>query len=86
MDHLLALQIEHFAAVIRGDTKPLVSGRDGLQNLRVILNESVTVYLIEPHRGYAEAAAVQLRLHKVHPAWNYTISPTRQKQSRRKRN
>jgi predicted dehydrogenase len=31
----LALQIEHFAAVIRGDAKPLVSGRDGLQNLRV---------------------------------------------------
>ena len=31
----LTLQIEHFAAVIRGDTKPLVSGRDGLQNLRV---------------------------------------------------
>src|SRR3989441_8024879 len=31
----LALQIEHFAAVIRGETVPLVSGRDGLQNLRV---------------------------------------------------
>ena len=31
----LALQIEHFAAVIRGDATPLVSGRDGLQNLRV---------------------------------------------------
>jgi predicted dehydrogenase len=31
----LARQIEHFAAVIRGDAKPLVSGRDGLQNLRV---------------------------------------------------
>ena len=31
----LALQIEHFAAVIRGDAKPLVSGRDGLQNLPV---------------------------------------------------
>ena len=31
----LALQIEHFAAVIRGEAKPLVSGRDGLQNLRV---------------------------------------------------
>jgi transposase len=29
-----------------------------LQNLRVIGNESVTVYLIEPHRGFAEAAAV----------------------------
>jgi len=31
----LALQIEHFAALIRGDEKALVSGRDGLQNLRV---------------------------------------------------
>jgi predicted dehydrogenase len=31
----LAHQIEHFAAVIRGEAKPLVSGRDGLQNLRV---------------------------------------------------
>ncbi len=31
----LALKIEHFSAVIRGDAKPLVSGRDGLQNLRV---------------------------------------------------
>jgi len=31
----LARQIEHFAAVIRGEAKPLVSGRDGLQNLRV---------------------------------------------------
>ncbi len=31
----LARQIEHFAAVIRGDAKPLVSGRDGLQNLRI---------------------------------------------------
>ena len=31
----LALQIEHFAAVIRGDATPIVSGRDGLQNLRV---------------------------------------------------
>jgi len=31
----LARQIEHFAAVIRGDAKPLVTGRDGLQNLRV---------------------------------------------------
>ena len=31
----LASQIEHFAAVIRGEAQPLVSGRDGLQNLRV---------------------------------------------------
>lgn len=32
----LALQIAHFAAVIRGDAVPLVTGRDGLQNLRVV--------------------------------------------------
>jgi len=29
-------QIEHFAAVIRDDVKPLVSGREGLETLRVI--------------------------------------------------
>jgi len=34
-DDPLARQIEHFAALIRGEVKPLVSGRDGLQNLRV---------------------------------------------------
>lgn len=38
------------------DTGWRVGGR--LQNLRVIGNESVTVYRIEPHRGFAEAAAV----------------------------
>jgi predicted dehydrogenase len=32
----LANQIEHFAAVIRGDAEPLVTCRDGLQNLRVV--------------------------------------------------
>lgn len=32
----LALQIEHFAAVIRGEAQPLVSVRDGVQNLRVV--------------------------------------------------
>ena len=31
----LARQIEHFGAVIRGEVEPLVSARDGLQNLRV---------------------------------------------------
>ncbi len=31
----LALQIEHFGAVIRGEAQPLVTGRDGLENLRV---------------------------------------------------
>ena len=31
----LAEQVAHFAAVIRGDAEPLVSARDGLQNLRV---------------------------------------------------
>jgi predicted dehydrogenase len=31
----LANQIEHYAAVIRGEAEPLVSARDGLMNLRV---------------------------------------------------
>ncbi|MDQ6618290.1 MAG: Gfo/Idh/MocA family oxidoreductase [Pseudomonadota bacterium] len=31
----LARQIEHFAAVLRGDAEPLVTCRDGLQNLKV---------------------------------------------------
>jgi predicted dehydrogenase len=31
----LAQQVEHFAAVIRGEAEPLVTCRDGLQNLRV---------------------------------------------------
>jgi predicted dehydrogenase len=31
----LALQVEHFAAVIRGEHEPLVTCRDGLQNLRI---------------------------------------------------
>ena len=31
----LGLQIEHFARVIRGEAEPLVSVRDGLQNLRI---------------------------------------------------
>jgi predicted dehydrogenase len=32
----LARQIEHFGRVILGEEKPLVTGRDGLQNLRVV--------------------------------------------------
>jgi len=32
----LALQLSHFCAVIRGEATPLVSARDGLQNLRVV--------------------------------------------------
>jgi transposase len=38
------------------DTGWRVGGRS--QNLRVLGSEQVTVYLIEPHRGYAEAAAI----------------------------
>jgi predicted dehydrogenase len=34
-DDPLGLQIEHFARVIRGEAEPLVSVRDGLQNLRI---------------------------------------------------
>jgi predicted dehydrogenase len=32
----LAAQIDHFVAVIRGEAEPLVSARDGLQNLRIV--------------------------------------------------
>lgn len=37
----LVRQVEHFAAVIRGDATPLVSGREGLMTLAVI--EAITV-------------------------------------------
>jgi predicted dehydrogenase len=33
----LARQLEHFCSVIRGETEPLVTGREGLQTLRVTL-------------------------------------------------
>ena len=33
--HPLEHQLEHFCAVIRGEAQPLVTARDGLQNLRV---------------------------------------------------
>jgi predicted dehydrogenase len=39
-DDPLALQLEHFCAVVRGEAAPLVSVRDGLQNLRVV--EAIT--------------------------------------------
>lgn len=32
----LAAQLAHFAAVVRGEAEPLVTGRDGLQSLRVV--------------------------------------------------
>jgi predicted dehydrogenase len=31
----LARQIEHFGRVVRGEAEPIVSARDGLQNLRI---------------------------------------------------
>ena len=37
----LARQIEHFGRVIRGEATPLVTGRDGLQNLRVV--DAITI-------------------------------------------
>ena len=33
----LARQLKHFCSVIRGETEPSVTGRDGLQTLRVTL-------------------------------------------------
>jgi predicted dehydrogenase len=35
LDDPIKLQMEHFGAVVRGECAPLVSARDGLQNLRV---------------------------------------------------
>ena len=32
----LAIQVEHFAAVIRGEVEPICSGRDGLKTLLVV--------------------------------------------------
>jgi predicted dehydrogenase len=46
----LANQIEHFAAVIRGEAQPIVSGRDGLNTLRVteaISEAATTGQLVE---------------------------------------
>jgi predicted dehydrogenase len=34
-DDPLARQLEHFGRVVRGETKPVVTARDGLQNLRI---------------------------------------------------
>jgi predicted dehydrogenase len=34
-DDPLARQIEHFGRVARGEARPIVSARDGLQNLRI---------------------------------------------------
>ena len=34
-DDPLKHQLEHFGAVIRGEATPLVTARDGLQNLRI---------------------------------------------------
>jgi Predicted dehydrogenases and related proteins len=46
----LARQLEHFCAVIRGDTAPLVTVRDGLQNLLV------TEAIVEAARGSRDIA------------------------------
>ncbi|MEH6648675.1 MAG: Gfo/Idh/MocA family oxidoreductase [Motiliproteus sp.] len=49
----LELQLEHFCSVIRGECEPLVSVRDGLQNLRIteaITNAAKTGSLIEIDR------------------------------------
>ena len=63
LGNLAAPTYEHLTASLRhspwnglDDTGWRVGGQ--LQNLRVIGNEWVTVYRIEPHRGFAEAAAV----------------------------
>jgi predicted dehydrogenase len=48
----IKLQLEHFGAVVRGETKPLVSARDGLANLRVteaIAEAARTGRIVETH-------------------------------------
>jgi predicted dehydrogenase len=59
----LALQIEHFAAVIRGDAEPLVTVRDGLANLRVtdaIAEAARTGRVVETSlRATASAGSIQ---------------------------
>jgi predicted dehydrogenase len=48
----IKLQLEHFGAVVRGETKPLVSARDGLANLRVteaIAAAARTGRIVETH-------------------------------------
>jgi predicted dehydrogenase len=50
----LAEQIEHFAAVIRGEAEPLVTARDGLQNLRVteaIVEAAKTGRIVETNQA-----------------------------------
>jgi predicted dehydrogenase len=50
----LAHQIENFGQVIRGEARPVVSGRDGLQNLRVtdaIVKAAATGNVVEVPLG-----------------------------------
>ena len=35
-DDPIKLQMDHFGAMLRGEANPLVSARDGLQNLKVV--------------------------------------------------
>ena len=44
----LERQLEHFCAVIRGEAKPLVTARDGLQNLRVTEAIALAARTLEP--------------------------------------
>lgn len=55
----LARQLEHFGSVIRGETRPLVTGSDGLQTLRVTL-------------AIHEAAKTKK---PVHLPLDYTVAP-----------
>ena len=52
----LQSSLRHSPVVWLDDTGWRVGARR--QNLRVLLSEQVTLYVIEPHRGYAEAAAI----------------------------
>ena len=46
----LTLQTQHFCAVIRGEAEPLVSGREGLETLKVIgaIKKAATTGMLEP--------------------------------------
>ena len=57
-DDPLARQMEHFGAVIRGEAQPIVSARDGLENLRIteaIVDASKTGRIVETVAAQAPA-------------------------------
>jgi predicted dehydrogenase len=76
----LALQIEHFAAVIRGEAEPLVTCLDGLQNLRVTeaIAESArtgdVVSTVPRDTGFASNGPDVASTHRAHGSSTVAIS------------